>query len=92
MFKAEVLRCDQEGLDLKFHGCPLRDAWQEAGLNDRETAKICSLAAAVDIGTFEGAGFDFFAETWKPEFGSCCFLHIRPRKKIKKAQKKTTRK
>jgi hypothetical protein len=92
MFKAEVLRCDNEALDLKFHGCPLRDAWQEAGLNDKETAKICSIAAAVDIGTFEGAGFEFFAETWKPEFGSCCFLHIRPGKKTKTPAKKKTKK
>jgi len=92
MFKAEVLRCDDEALDLKFHGCPLRDAWQEAGLSDKETAKICSIAAAVDIGTFEGAGFEFFAETWKPEFGSCCFLHIRPGKKTKTPAKKKMKK
>lgn len=84
MFKAEVLRCNAEGLDIRFHGCPLRDAWQESGLNDEETAKICSIAAAVDIGTFEGAGFKFFAETWKPEQGSCCDLHIRPGKGNKK--------
>jgi hypothetical protein len=84
MFKAEVLRCDVKGLDLKFHGCPLRDAWQEAGLSEEDTEKICSIAAAVDIGTFEGAGFKFFAETWKPEFGKCCSLHIRPCKKAVK--------
>jgi hypothetical protein len=90
--KAEVLRCDKEALDLKFHGCPLRDAWQEAGLSDKETETICSIAAAVDIGTFEGAGFEFSAETWKPEFGSSCFLHIRPGKKAKKPAKKTTKK
>ncbi len=46
MFTAEVLRCDDEALDLQFHRCPLRDAWQEAGLSDKETAKICSIAAA----------------------------------------------
>ena len=92
MFKAEVLRCDREGLDLKFHGCPLRDAWQEAGLSDKETTKICSIAAAVDTGTFEGAGFEFFAETWKPEFGNCCFLHVRPGKKAKASVKRKTKK
>ncbi len=92
MFKAKVLRCDQEGLDLMFHACPLRDAWQEAGLSDKDTAKICSVAATVDIGTFEGAGFEFFAETWKPEFGKCCYLHVRPGKKPSKSVKKTARK
>jgi hypothetical protein len=83
MFKAEILRCDAEGLDIKFHGCPLRDAWQEAGLSDREVMKICRIAARVDNGTFEGAGFEFFAENWEPKFGECCYLHIRPGKKGK---------
>jgi hypothetical protein len=92
MFQAEVLRCDDKALDLKFHGCPLRDAWQEAGLSEEDTEKICSIAAAVDIGTFEGAGFEFSAETWKPEFGPCCFLHIRPGKKAMKPAKKAEKK
>jgi hypothetical protein len=80
MFSAEVLRCDAGGVDIKFHRCPLREAWQEAGLSDEDTAKICAIAARVDNGTFEGAGFEFFADTWKPEQGECCFLHIRPGK------------
>jgi hypothetical protein len=92
MFKAEVLRCDSGGVDIKFRGCPLRDAWQEAGLSDEETAKICAIAAAVDIGTFEGAGFEFHADTWKPEQGNCCYLHIRPGKGKKDQKKKTTNK
>lgn len=80
MFSAEILRCDDEALDITFHHCPLREAWQEAGLSDDETAKICSIAARVDNGTFEGAGFQFFADTWRPEQGNQCFLHIRPGK------------
>ncbi len=75
-----------------FHACPLRDAWQEAGLSDKDTAKICSIAAAVDIGTFEGAGFEFSAETWKPEFGKCCHMHIRPGKREKKPTKTKSKK
>lgn len=80
MFKPEVLRCDAEGLDIKFHGCPLRDAWQEMGLPDEEVATICRIAARVDNGTFEGAGFEFSADTWQPGGEGCCFLHIRPGK------------
>ena len=92
MFSAEVLRSDAGGVDLRFHRCPLREAWQEAGLSDEETAKICAIAARVDNGTFEGAGFEFSAETWKAEQGNCCYLHIRPGKGKKVPKKKTTRK
>ena len=78
LFRPEVMRCDAEGLDIKFHSCPLREAWQEAGLADEEVATICRIAARVDNGTFEGAGFDFSAETWQPGGDGCCYLHIRP--------------
>jgi hypothetical protein len=88
MFSAEVLRSDAEGVDIRFHRCPLREAWQEAGVSDEETAKICAIAARVDNGTFEGAGFEFFADTWKTEQGNCCYLHIRPGKGKKNQKKK----
>lgn len=88
MFSAEVLRCDAGRVDIEFHRCPLREAWQEAGLSDEDTAKICAIAARVDNGTFEGAGFEFFADTWKPEQGNCCFLHIRPGKEKKSPKRK----
>ncbi len=78
MFQPEVIRCDPEGLDIKFHACPLRDAWMEAGLPDEEVATICRIAAQVDNGTFEGAGFRFSADTWQPGGDGCCYLHIRP--------------
>lgn len=32
MFAPEVVRADTEALDIKFHRCPLKEAWQEAGL------------------------------------------------------------
>jgi predicted ArsR family transcriptional regulator len=78
VFAPEVQRCDSEGLDIKFHRCPLKEAWQEAGLPEEEVAKLCEIAAAVDIGTFQGAGFRFSAETWQPGGKGCCHLHIRP--------------
>ena len=78
MFQPEVIRADAEGLDVKFHACPLREAWQEAGLPDEEVATICRIAARVDNGTFEGAGFQFHADTWHPGGEGCCYLHIRP--------------
>ncbi|MCC6125867.1 MAG: L-2-amino-thiazoline-4-carboxylic acid hydrolase [Pirellulales bacterium] len=78
MFQPEVLKSDPAGVDIKFHACPLRDAWREAGLPEAEIATLCRIAARIDNGTFEGAGFQFHADTWQPGGEGCCFLHIRP--------------
>ena len=77
MFDPEVRRCDAGCIEIKFHRCPLKEAWQEAGLNDVEVAKMTEIASSVDHGTFEGAGFTFSTETWKPGREGCCHLAIR---------------
>ena len=78
MFQPEVQRSDARTLDIKFHACPLRDAWLAAGLAPEDVATLCRIASRVDYGTFEGAGFGFSADTWRPEGEGCCCLHIRP--------------
>jgi len=78
MFQPEVVHCDDTRLDIQLNRCPLKDAWQEAGLAEGEIARLCHIAAAVDDGTFEGAGFSFSAETWQPGQKGCCLLKIRP--------------
>jgi hypothetical protein len=77
MFQPEVLHADAESLDIKFHACPLREAWQESGLSEGEVATLCRIAARIDNGTFESAGFQFSADTWQPDDEGCCCLHIR---------------
>ncbi len=78
MFGPEVLRCDAGALDIKFHNCPLRDAWMEMGLAGEKVATMCRIAARIDNGAFEAAGFKFSADTWQPGGEGCCHLHIRP--------------
>lgn len=78
MFDPEVERADDDGVDIKFQRCPLREAWQEMGLSDAEVARMCEIAAEVDVGLFQGAGFAFSADTWSPTGDGCCRLHIRP--------------
>lgn len=80
MFQPEVLRCDVAGLDIQMRSCPLKEAYREASLSDEEIAGMCEIAAVVDYGIFEGAGFRFSADTWKPGEEGCCRLHIRPGK------------
>ena len=78
MFGPEVVRCDAEGVDIKFHRCPLKQAWLDAGLAQEEVATLCRIAAQVDSGLFEAAGFRFHADTYQPSGEGCCFLHVRP--------------
>lgn len=78
MFAPEVIHCDANGLDIKFHRCPLKQAWLDAGLSQEAVANLCHVAARVDQGLFEKAGFQFWADTYQPGGEGCCFLHIRP--------------
>jgi hypothetical protein len=78
LFQPEVKRSDAEALDIKFHACPLKEAWQADGVAPEKIATLCRIAGVVDNGTFEAAGFNFAAETWQPGEEGCCFLHIRP--------------
>ena len=78
MFAPEVVRADAAGVDIKFHRCPLKEAWLEAGVAEADVATLCHIAGRVDNGTFEAAGFEFAADTWTPGGEGCCFLHLRP--------------
>ena len=78
MFQPELLKSGPQELDIKFHACPLRDAWQDYGLKPEEVATLCRIAARIDNGTFEAAGFRFWADTWQPGGEGCCCLHVRP--------------
>jgi hypothetical protein len=79
IFRPEVLRADARRLEIQLHGCPLKDAWREAGLPDEKVATLCRIAGAVDKGLFEGAGFAFENRTWTPGASGCCFLKVEPR-------------
>src|SRR6202035_852270 len=71
LFAPEVVRCDAEGLDIQFHRCPLKQAWLDAGLKEEEVATLCRIAAQVDQGMFEAAGFQFSADTYQQGSQGC---------------------
>lgn len=77
IFQPQVLKNDPECLEIQLHGCPLKDAWRDAGLPEEKVATLCRIAGAVDKGLFEGAGFKFENRTWAPGAQGCCFLSIR---------------
>ena len=78
IFKPHVLRDEPAALDIQLGGCPLKDAWREAGLPEEKVATLCRIAGAVDKGLFEGAGFAFQNRTWTAGAQGCCFLSIKP--------------
>ena len=80
LFAPEVVRCDASELEIQFHRCPLKEAWQAAGFDDAKVATLCDIGGVVDYVTFERAGFSITSDTWQPGREGCCRLHIRPGK------------
>jgi hypothetical protein len=78
IFAPEVVQCTTHELEIQFHRCPLKEAWQEAGYAGEALAILCDIGGIVDYGTFEKAGFSIQSDTWQPGREGCCRLHIRP--------------
>jgi len=77
MFEPQVMRCDDQGLDIQLETCPLKAAWEELGLDEADRSTLCRIAGEIDKGTFEAAGFRFEPDTWRPGRSGCCHLHVR---------------
>ena len=45
-FNPELERCAAAGIDILLTTCPLKDAWQEAGLSDEEVVIMTHIAGA----------------------------------------------
>lgn len=78
LFRPELRRCDAGALEIKLQACPLQQAWQDAGVPEPKRAVLCRIAGAVDLGTFEEAGFGIENRTWRPGQEGCCNLTITP--------------
>lgn len=50
VFEMEILRCEDDHLDIDFHYCPLVKAWQKQGCSDEEISMLCSHAMCGDAG------------------------------------------
>ena len=80
LFTPGVEESGEGRLVLRMESCPLVDAWCEAGLSAEEIDLLCEIAAAVDEGTFEGAGLDLtFLERQPQPGGSRCLLELKVR-------------
>jgi hypothetical protein len=57
VFGNEVVKVEEDIAVLRLNGCPLVDAWNEAGLSPENIITMCDIAYQVDFGKFEGMGF-----------------------------------
>lgn len=65
---------------LRMTGCPLADAWRDAGYEPERVDLLCEIAAAVDEGTFEAAGLDLaFLDRQCCPGSDRCLLELRLR-------------
>jgi hypothetical protein len=80
MHEPEVMRCDEEGLDIKMHRCPLKEGWRMMNLTEDEVADLCRHADAFDHGFF-GSVFDYSMDLWAEQPDDSCILRFRPRRR-----------
>lgn len=78
LFNPGVEEQTDERIVLRMTSCPLMDAWRKLGLAPDEMDLLCQISAAVDEGTFEGAGMDLaFLERLGEPGGERCLLELR---------------
>ena len=58
VFEMDIIRCDDDHLDINFHYCPLVKAWQKQGASDEEIRKLCDHAMCGDRGIGEAFGVE----------------------------------
>ena len=58
VFEMDILRCDDDHLDIDFHYCPLVKAWQKQGCTDEEISVLCDYAMCGDRGIGKSYGVE----------------------------------
>jgi len=80
LFEPGVEELGTSRIVLRMTACPLVEAWREHGVPDYEIDVLCGIAAAVDEGTFEGAGLDMeFLDRLGRPGSERCLLDVRLR-------------
>jgi len=80
LFEPGVEELGTSRVVLRMESCPLVDAWRDHGVPDYEIDVLCQIAAAVDEGTFEGAGLELeFLDRLGRPGSTRCLLDVRLR-------------
>lgn len=76
----EEISAEGDRVVLRMTACPLKDTWRDAGYSAEKVDLLCEIAAAVDEGTFEGAGLDLrFLDRQACAGSERCLLELLPR-------------
>ena len=81
VFGNEVAAVEKDRAVFRLNGCPLVEAWREAGLSPEEVVMMCNIAYQVDFGKFEGLGFSLRFDSRICEGHPCCELVVTGEKK-----------
>lgn len=80
LFEPGVEEREGERVVLRMTACPLIDAWKGLGLAPEEIDLLCEISAAVDYGTFEGAGLELeFLDRAGKAGSNRCLLQLTPK-------------
>ncbi len=76
VFGNEVVNVEADFAVLRLNGCPLVEAWAEAGLSTENIVTMCDIAYQVDFGKFEGMGFHLAFNSRICEGSNSCELLV----------------
>jgi len=80
LFTPGVEESSEGRIVLRMTTCPLEEAWTAEGRSSEQVDRLCEIAAAVDEGTFEGAGLDLvFLDRLGIAGSSRCLLELKLR-------------
>jgi hypothetical protein len=75
-FGHEIVQEHADYVLLRLNGCPLVDAWKEAGLPPGEQKSLCDIAYQVDFGKFETAGYKLAFNCRIADSGKSCDMKV----------------
>ena len=80
IFAKEVAEATPERCEIRFHYCPLVQAWKGLGATPDELSRHCDIAMEGDLGMVSGAPFDLHIAASIAKGDDCCRLILEARK------------
>ncbi len=81
IFEKEVVEDTPERGEIRFHYCPLVQAWKRLGASREELAQLCDIAMQGDHGMVSGTPFTLCVEAAIARGDDCCRLVLEARGK-----------
>ncbi|MDI7277939.1 MAG: L-2-amino-thiazoline-4-carboxylic acid hydrolase [Anaerolineae bacterium] len=79
VFEKEVAERSPQRCEIRFHYCPLVEAWKRLGATEQELAQLCDIAMQGDYGMVSEAPFGLRVAGSLARGDACCRLILEPR-------------